>query len=99
MAHVCQTSILRDAWERGQAVTVQLLGASSQVIGTFYAIVQPNGSFALNIPQAQLPADGNYTLTAPAESTAELQRFWGEVFGNVDGPVGPTPQTAHQAAA
>jgi hypothetical protein len=56
--------------EPGQAVTVQLLGANSQVIGTFYAIVQPNGSFALNIPQAQLPADGNYTLTANVSNLA-----------------------------
>ena len=56
--------------EPGQAVTVQLLNASNQVIGTFYAIVQPNGSFALNIPQAQLPADGNYTLTANVSNLA-----------------------------
>ncbi len=56
--------------EAGQAVTVQLLDASNNVIGTFYTVVQPNGTFALNIPQAQLPADGAYTLTANVSNFA-----------------------------
>jgi hypothetical protein len=55
--------------EAGQAVTVQLLDGSS-VIGTFYTVVQPDGTFALNIPQAQLPGDGNYTLTADVSNFA-----------------------------
>ena len=49
-------------------------------------------------PITSLSSDSG-TLAAPADITAELQRFWGEVFGSVDGPVDPTPQTALHAAA
>jgi hypothetical protein len=40
------------------------------VVGTYSAIVQPNGSFTLSIPQAQLPADGSYSLTADVSNSA-----------------------------
>ncbi len=56
--------------EAGQAVTVQLVAANGTVIGTYYTIVQPDGSFALNIPQAALPADGSYTLKADVSNFA-----------------------------
>jgi hypothetical protein len=56
--------------EAGQSVTVQLVGANNTVIGTFYTTVKPDGSFALNIPQAQLPADGSYTLKADVSNFA-----------------------------
>jgi hypothetical protein len=56
--------------EAGQPVTVQLVATNGTVIGTFYTTVQPDGSFALNIPQAQLPADGSYTLKADVSNFA-----------------------------
>ena len=56
--------------EAGQAVTVQLVAANGTVIGTYYTIVQPGGSLALNIPQAALPADGSYTLKADVSNFA-----------------------------
>lgn len=55
--------------EVGQPVTVQLMSGST-VLGTYYTVVKADGSFALNIPQADLPADGIYTLTADVSNFA-----------------------------
>ncbi len=55
--------------EVGQPVTVQLMSGST-VLGTYYTVVKVDGSFALNIPQADLPADGIYTLTADVSNFA-----------------------------
>ncbi|WP_416547868.1 beta strand repeat-containing protein [Limnohabitans sp. DCL3] len=55
--------------EPGQPVTVTLMNGST-VVGKYYTTVKPDGSFALNIPQADLPTDGNYNLKADVSNSA-----------------------------
>ena len=49
--------------EPGQTVTIKLMDGSTE-LGSYTATVQPGGTYTLNIPAADLPGDGNYTLTA-----------------------------------
>ena len=55
--------------EPGQTVTVQLMNGPT-VLGTYTTVVQPDGSYSLNIPQASIPADGNYSLKADVSNAA-----------------------------
>jgi len=57
--------------EPGQAVMVKLMNGST-VVGTYYTTVRPDGTFALNIPQADMAVltDGSYTLTADVSNAA-----------------------------
>ena len=55
--------------EPGQTVTVQLMNGAT-VLGTYTTVVQPDGSYSLNIPQASIPADGNYSLKADVSNAA-----------------------------
>ncbi|WP_143473853.1 Ig-like domain-containing protein [Limnohabitans sp. G3-2] len=55
--------------EPGQAVTVTLMDGNT-VLGTYYTNVRPDGTFALNMPRAQLPADGTYSVKADVSNSA-----------------------------
>ncbi|MEB3275731.1 MAG: Ig-like domain-containing protein, partial [Cyanobacteriota bacterium] len=60
----------RTSAEPGQVVTFTLRDTQGQLLGTLTALVQPDGTFSVALPQAQLPADGTYTLQAEVSNSA-----------------------------
>ena len=72
--------------ELGQAVTITLVDSSNNVIGTYFTTVKADGTFALNIPQADLPADGSYSVKGDVSNSAgtpAVQQTQGLLFDTV----------------
>lgn len=75
--------------EPGQTVTVKLMNGAA-VLATYTAIVQPGGTYTLNIPSGHIPVDGSYTLTADVSNALNVAAQQGTRIVAVDATVAVT---------